>query len=253
MSSLMQRVKGFRDQAAQLGWARTAQLRFSKRLGRKEIRISVPGLKRKVAVRVADSDIYDFNHSLGRGQEPLSLGFDPRVIIDAGANVGYTVLRFSQQFPKARIIAIEPEQENIRQLLKNCEGNENLSLEPKALWSHSTRLRITNPEDASNAFIVEEDESGKIEAISIDDVMRRYELDSIDLLKIDIEGSEKEVFEHPSAQDWLPKVRALLVETHDNMRSGTAEAVKRATLGHMTFQGHVGEYEFYLRSFAELQ
>jgi FkbM family methyltransferase len=246
VASFIERVKGVRDQASGLGWARTVQLRLLKRLGIKEIRISVPGIKNRVAVRVADSDIYEFNQSIGPWQESFSLGFEPSVIVDAGANVGYTVLRFFQQFPEARIIAIEPDQTNLKQLAKNCAGYDKLVVEQKALWSHPTRLAITNPDAASNAFIVTEDKAGEIEAVSIPDVMDRYSLDRIDLLKVDIEGSEKEVFEDPASQEWLPRVRALLVETHDNMRAGTAEAVRRATSGHMTFQGHVNEYEFYL-------
>jgi FkbM family methyltransferase len=250
MKSLRERLRGVYDQAARLGWARTIQLRVLRRLGVAEFRVTVPGLKNRVAVRVANSDIYDFYHSLGPAQEPLTFSFVPRVIIDAGSNVGYSVLRFFQQFPSAEIIAIEPDQANIVQLTKNCRGYENLALERKALWSHPTRLRIINPHDASNAFIVTEDSRGEIEAVSILDLIERYSLEMIDLLKIDIEGSEKEVFEHPTSQTWLPKVRALLVETHDNMRAGTAEAVRRATAGHMTFRGHVGEYEFYLRNTA---
>lgn len=246
MRGLLARVRGVAEQAARLGWARTIQLRILRRLGVREVRISVPGLKNRVAVRVADSDIYDFTHSLGRGKEPISLGFEPRIIVDAGANVGYSVLRFFELFPQAKVIAIEPDQTNISQLRKNCAGYDNLTVEPKALWSHPTRLKITNPNDASNAFMVIEDSDGEIEAISIGDLVERYALETIDLLKIDIEGSEKEVFEHPNSQTWLGRVRALLVETHDNMRPGSAEAVRRATRGHMTFQGHVGEYEFYL-------
>ena len=235
-----------RDQAAMLGWRRTLQLRALRRLGVEEIRERVEGLRNRVAIRVADSDIYEFTQSLGRGHEPLSLPFEPRTIVDAGANVGYTVLRFFKQFPNARIIAIEPDTVNLRQLSKNCTGYGNLVVEQAALWSHPCRLTIRDPDVPSNAFVVEEREAGEIAAVSIPDIMERHRLETIDLLKVDIEGSEIEVFRQPACSEWLPRVKALLVETHDNMRPGSADAVKRAVDGHMTFQGHVNEYEFYL-------
>lgn len=242
---LAQRIRNFTDQANHLGWARTAQLRALKRLGVPEVRLKVPGLQSRVAVRVADSDIYDFNHSLGSGREPLNLGFIPKVIVDAGANVGYSVLRFFLEYPRARIIAIEPDAGNLAQLAKNCAAYRNLIVEPHALWTHSTRLKITNPDEGSNAFQVAEDPKGSITSVSIPDILERHSIDTIDLLKIDIEGSEIEVFSDSGS--WLPKVRALLIETHDNLRPGTEEAVRRATKDLMVYQGRIGEYDYYRR------
>ena len=46
----------------------------------------------------------------------------------------------------------------------------------------------------------------------------------IDILKIDIEGSEKEVFQHGYA-DWLPKIKVLIIELHDRMVPGASAAV----------------------------
>ena len=244
--SLVERARDLRHQANHLGWARTIQLRALKRLGVAEISERVPGIRNRVAIRVADSDIYEFNQSLGPWKEPFTLPFEPRTIVDAGANVGYTVLRFFSQFPSAKIVAIEPDCVNLQQLRKNCSAYPNLSIEQAALWSRECKLTIRNPEVASNAFIVEEDETGNIAALSVLDVIERHALDTIDLLKIDIEGSEADVFGHPGSREWLPRVRALLIETHDDFRPGSADAVRRAVKGLMTFQGHVNEYEFYL-------
>jgi FkbM family methyltransferase len=244
--ALIERVRNFYDQANHLGWARTAQLRAFKRLGVPEIRVKVEGVPNRVAVRTADSDIYDFNHSLGPWREPLNLGFTPNVIVDAGANVGYSVLRFLLEYPDAKIIAVEPGPDNLTQFAKNCAGYPNLSVEPHALWTHKAELRIFNPEEGSNAFRVAEEPGGPISSLSVDDIIARHSLDRIDLLKMDIEGSEIEVFS--DCADWIPKVEALLVETHDRIRPGCSDAVRQAVAGHMTFQGHVNEYEYYRRA-----
>lgn len=237
------RLRNFRDQAQHLGWLRTAQLRILKRLGVRQFNIRVQGLRNPVAVRTGDSDIYDFHHSLGPQKSQLPLGFTPSVIVDAGANVGYSVLRFFLEFPEARVIALEPGTENLAQLRKNCAGYTNLSVESCGLWNRIARLKIVNPEAGSNAFIVSEDPEGDIPAVSVDDIIAKHSLDRIDLLKVDIEGSEIEVFSN--SEKWLPKVRALLIETHDDQRPGCSDAVRRATSKHMSFQGYIGEYEFY--------
>jgi hypothetical protein len=47
---------------------------------------------------------------------------------------------------------------------------------------------------------------------------------TLDVLKLDIEGSEKEVFEK-NVEEWLPRTKMLIVEVHDNMRKGASKAL----------------------------
>lgn len=67
-----------------------------------------------------------------------------------------------------------------------------------ALWDRKTQLSITNPEASSWAFIVNETNSSEqtslVDALSIQDLMEQYKLPMIDILKLDIEGAEKQVF-----------------------------------------------------------
>jgi Methyltransferase FkbM domain len=65
-------------------------------------------------------------------------------------------------------------------------------------------------------------------------------IDSVDLLKVDIEGAEKEVFE---SCPWISKVRVLAIELHDRVRIGCSLAVKTAAKG---FQSNErGEVTFF--------
>jgi len=48
---------------------------------------------------------------------------------------------------------------------------------------------------------------------------------SVDLLKIDIEGAEKEVFE---GCDWMDDIRCLMIELHDRFKPGSSETVNLA-------------------------
>jgi len=58
--------------------------------------------------------------------------------------------------------------------------------------------------------------------------MRNFSIDYIDLLKIDIEGSEKEVFE---ACDWQDRLDSIVIELHDRFKPGCSQVVNRALQG----------------------
>ena len=59
--------------------------------------------------------------------------------------------------------------------------------------------------------------------MTIDRIMNDYHLDKIDILKVDIEGADKEVFSN--ALSWIEKVDALIIELHERMKTGYAIAV----------------------------
>ena len=158
-----------------------------------------------------------------------------------------SVLRFQKEFPGAKIIALEPERRNILQFKKNCAPYPNITLEEKALWATNTRLRIRSLDVRLNEFQVQEDATGDVETLSINEVMRRHHLPRIDLLKVDIEGSEKVVFSHSDAKSWLPSVGMILIETHNGIEEGCTEAVERALEGAFNLKGLVEEYELYSR------
>ncbi len=75
-----------------------------------------------------------------------------------------------------------------------------------------------------------------IEAKSIDELMQEFNIPGIDILKIDIEGSEKQIFENGSDK-WIPKVRSLIIELHDRHKEGCAKAFFKA----------LSSYDFSLR------
>ena len=54
--------------------------------------------------------------------------------------------------------------------------------------------------------------------------MSIYKLDYIDILKMDVEGSEKEIFES-NYEHWLSKTKCLIIELHDRMRKGSSDSV----------------------------
>jgi hypothetical protein len=61
----------------------------------------------------------------------------------------------------------------------------------------------------------------------MDDLVNMYNLETIDILKIDIEGAEKELFTY-NYENWLQKVRCIVIELHDLYRPGCATAFFKA-------------------------
>ncbi|MBZ5627806.1 MAG: FkbM family methyltransferase [Acidobacteriia bacterium] len=146
-----------------------------------------------------------------------------RFIIDAGAHIGLATVQFATWFPEARIVSIEPSEKNFAVLCRNAAPYPNVSVIHGALWSRNTALEIENRDSNSTGFRVREATSGTIVGVTIPEVMRRFGSAEIDLLKMDIEGTEKEIFE-ASTEEWLPKTRTICIELHDWLRSGCAYA-----------------------------
>lgn len=128
------------------------------------------------------------------------------------------------RFPEARIIAIEPEETNYELLCKNTENIKNILALKTGLWNKEVNLEIKDIGLGKFGFIVEEVEEGKgIKSESINSLMLKYNIEFIDILKLDIEGSEKEVFEKNN--EWLKKVGILVIELHDRMKEGCAKSL----------------------------
>ena len=160
----------------------------------------------------------------------IPLGFEPTYIIDGGGNIGLTACFFATKFPKATIVTIEPDTENYKLLQLNCKQYHNIHTLQCGIWKNDTHLKIENTHVGNNAFTVTEtNEAGTdtIKALTVFSVMEQSNMPHIDVLKLDIEGSEKEVFEE-NFEKWLPLTKVLIIELHDEMKKGCSRAVFNA-------------------------
>lgn len=178
-------------------------------------------------LRSKTTDKYTFKQVFLDDQYNVSLPFTPTRIIDAGANIGLAAVYFSHRYPGSKIVAVEPSRDNFQALLKNITGHPNIKANCMGLWNKDVYLSIMNPTGPSSSFMVTEtnpDNPDAIPAESVETIMRGEQWDTIDLLKIDIEGSEKEVFEQ-NYEYWLPKTKAIYLELHDQMKKGCSKSV----------------------------
>jgi len=61
----------------------------------------------------------------------------------------------------------------------------------------------------------------------MDNIIQEFDINMIDLLKVDIEGSEKEVFQHHKT--WIGSVDTIAIELHDRIKEGCSAAFNIAT------------------------
>jgi len=132
-------------------------------------------------------------------------------IIDCGANIGMSVIYMKQHFPKAEIIAFEPDETNFDLLTRNIKsfGYSGVSLRKEAVWNEETMLPFSNDGSmGSKVEIGSESKTREVKAIRLKYLLNRQ----VDFLKIDIEGAESVVL--PDIADKLNFVRNMFLEYH---------------------------------------
>lgn len=171
---------------------------------------------------IADSST--FTEVIMRQEYTLNIPFTPATIIDAGANIGLTAIFFANKYPEAKIISIEPASDNFALLLENTKPYPQIQAIQSGVWSKKTNLRLIDNGRGANSYSVAEAEIADkhtFPAISIGDIMQQQNWPTIDLLKMDVEGAEKELFSN-NYERWLPKTKVLVVETHDRFVKGSS-------------------------------
>ena len=192
------------------------------------IAVSPPGTDLTLKIRVGTSDLKVYEDIFLAREYEWPLRSPPSVIVDAGAYTGLSAAWFASAYPTAAIIAIEPSGSNFELLARNTEDFPNVQLRRAALWHEKCSLVMVDPGHGAFAFRVripadtsdegEEDRSELVDAITVSDVVAEFSLERIDLLKVDIEGSEIEVFS--GASEWIDRVEAVCLDLHDRLRPG---------------------------------
>ncbi len=160
----------------------------------------------------------------------FNLNFVPRVIIDAGANIGLSSVFFAKRFPDAMIYSIEPESRNFECLVNNTLGYDNIKRVQTALWNRDAMLKISDKNETQWAFSVQECNKNDPESfpgISLTSFMQNEQIAEIDVLKIDIEGAEQEVFSE-SYDYWVKRTKVIVIELHDWLRAGCSSVFFKA-------------------------
>lgn len=206
------------------------------------VQVTLPGYHSPIMVRTGESDLDVFDQIFVDNHYRVATK-EPHFIADLGANVGYSSIYFARNFPEALIVAVEPDLSNYALLCENTRSYPNVRPINAAVWKDNrSNLGIVNPTDDRWAIRVGQVESdqGAVPTITLEDVQALNPGRPIDLLKMDIEGAEYEVFAEGDCH-WLDRVGTIMIELHDRLRPGCSHAFYQQINRYTYAQWIVGE------------
>ena len=139
------------------------------------------------------------------------------VIIDAGANVGYSALYLAEHFPDAVILAVEPDPACVRMIEQNCAGHPRIRPIRAALWSHGNGVDLRSGDQGSWANRVTD--QGSTPSVTLDTLLGDVPDAAPFIVKLDIEGAESEVCRASPAA--IASFTSIMIEPHDWMLPGS--------------------------------
>jgi FkbM family methyltransferase len=231
---------------------------FPRRQGCVLIQVKAPGLRSPLIIRAAPPDVKVFEQVYVDRHHNMDEPESPRLIIDAGAHIGCVSAALAARFPESTIFAIEPDAANYTLLCRNVAPYPNVFPIRAAVWHRPEVLSISNPEAEPWAFRMRQvlpGESDGTVGITIGEFLKWTGAPEIDILKVDIEGAERELFAAPDAKKWIACVREIRLELHDRIVPGCEEAVERAiALSPAQFsRSTIGEYVVFRRTRAQAE
>jgi FkbM family methyltransferase len=211
-----------------------------------------PGTLHPVAMRVGGSSdpiVFDQIFINAELADLTSRVRGARVIVDLGANVGYSSVFFLNAFPDAFVLAVEPDPQSAEICAQNLAPyGDRARLVTAAAWNTPGRLVLSRGafrdgmEWTTQVRPAQSGETADVEALDVPSLLEMCPQPVIDILKIDIEGSEAVLF-GPGAEGWLKCVRNFCVEIHSTEAASIIDQVLRS----FRFESiQSGEYNVYL-------
>jgi FkbM family methyltransferase len=187
---------------------------------KQEISFALRVKSRVYPFRMRRSDIFVLEEILLEGQYELRSPLPPKpIIVDAGANIGVTALWLLASYPDATLFAFEPEPENFRLLRANTNALDRVRIEHLALGASKSiaTLHVASHGALHSIKAADAGETGTVpvECVRLADYMDDQRIDRIDLLKMDVEGSELDLL--LGLGDRLDAVQVIVGEFHETL------------------------------------
>lgn len=202
--------------------------------------IKINGIKYTVTLSNFNVDVTTLFQIFFGEEYKIDFPTPPETIVDCGANIGLSAVYFANKYPNATIIAIEPDSRNFEFLKKNTARYINIHCLQRAVWPTAAAMEIVDPGNGGWSLQTKVCATGTMKSITLHEVMQKYDFTKIDLLKIDIEGAERELF-GSHYEHWLSKTSAIAIELHDFLQPNTSDNFYKA----------IQPYHFKIRSQGE--
>jgi FkbM family methyltransferase len=185
---------------------------------------------------VAARDLQEFDYLLREifiHQEYLvPLDSTTPLIIDCGANIGFATLFFKMRYPDARIICFEPDPSCNQILRSNVEKNGLKSVQVVEAACGKSTSKIPFFLDNNSSLINSVNSGRSRDSTTIEVALVKlsdYITERVDLLKLDVEGSEWDVMQDLVKSQKLSEVDRIVIEYHH--RIGGAKSQLSQFLG----------------------
>lgn len=193
--------------------------------------VKIKELREPLHIRRNTSDIESFDQTFIETSLDIFRNLKSGWMIDLGANCGMFSVQLLNQVENIKLIAVEPDPGNLEILRRNLEKYAQTTIIPMGIWSSKTRVAPLDSSASNWALRFEPTDSSEgIETTTIHEIIEQNQIDSICLVKIDIEGTEIELFSEN--YQWLQIVDRVWLETHDRFRPGCSEKAKKALKEH---------------------
>lgn len=218
--------------------------------GDKTLVVKISGLA--VRLRRSSPDLYVAVSSLTDEFDILSSllpkEFDG-LILDGGGYIGTAAIKFACMYPEATVVTIEPSSENFEILGDNVkrfpnivplkaaltlEGVDKVTLNSRDTGQWGFTI-IENPHDAATLTELEE-----VAAMSIEQIRQQYSEKLVGMIKLDVEGAEKQLFEDPNSS--LQQIPIVFAELHDRIVPGCTDAFYNFSKNRWVIAAHGEKY-----------
>jgi FkbM family methyltransferase len=131
------------------------------------------------------------------------------IVVDIGGNYGFFSL-YAEMFKPSKIITFEPSKKTFSYLDKNFTNGLKLQ---KAVSGLNGISKFSDDNSSSASSRLSGEGEYDVEVIGINDLLEYLKLEKIDFLKIDCEGSEKDIFQEITYET-ISKINKIVVEFH---------------------------------------
>lgn len=139
-----------------------------------------------------------------------------RTVLDLGAHIGLTTLTLAHRYPRARFLCVEPDAGNLRLLRRNLESvKDRVTVVEGAAGAETGELFFDQPGESWGGQVNTAGKGRRVAAFSIEELIRRFGVDELDILKADIEGAERAAFHDAHRSGWPRKTKFVVAEYHE--------------------------------------
>jgi FkbM family methyltransferase len=166
-------------------------------------------------------------------QSPLK---NVKYILDGGAYIGDSTFAFLLKYPKARVICVEPNSDTLPLLKKNLLSiGKDTTLVRGGISNGNKSLRFAGDFLCTTIQTDERTDGEIVHCFDINFLMHKYNIPYFDIVKLDIEGAEKDVL--TTNNSWLSKTQRVLVEFHgDEIEQACKAALQSIGFSHFQFR-----------------